>query len=451
VYRTILIALGATALALSAGACGGTQPVPSGRPPAARSSSPDPRPRPQDATATAPAVSRSRSGRAGLLQVLTEPAAGVGPVYRLINGARSSVDLSMYELVDTVAEHDLAAAARRGVDVRVILDRYLEKSRNTPAFRYLAAHGVQVRWGPASVIYHQKTLTVDDATSLIMTGNLVTEYYADTRDFTVIDTDRADVHAIVATFDADFAGRSIDPPDGTDLVWSPINAESSVLAVINGSTRTLAVENEEMDDPAVTAALAAAARRGVYVTITMTEDSEWDQAFDELARAGVHIRLYPDDASSLYIHAKALAADAKLAGRRVLVGSQNFSVASLDYNRELGVLTRDRTVVARIAATIASDYAHARPYRAAESGPGSSARSAAWCSATATIYDAADDENNVYVDSNQPDQDATATAGGYSHSYWTNSSGYALIYLNGPAPGASITVTVGAATCTTRD
>ena len=47
--------------------------------------------------------------------------------------------------------------------------------------------------------------------------------------------------------------------------------------------------------------------------------------------------------------------------------------------------------------------------------------------------------------------DATATAAGYSHSYRTDGSGYALIYLNGPSPGAQITVTVGGATCTTSD
>gem|GEM_PF-1802970 len=38
--------------------------------------------------------------------------------------------------------------------------------------------------------------------------------------------------------------------------------------------------------------------------------------------------------------------------------------------------------------------------------------------------------------SNRPDQEATATADGYSHSYRTDGSGYALIYLNGPPPDA---------------
>jgi hypothetical protein len=73
------------------------------------------------------------------------------------------------------------------------------------------------------------------------------------------------------------------------------------------------------------------------------------------------------------------------------------------------------------------------------------------CTATASVYDAEYDWNNVYVNSNQPYTDATASADGYSWSYETNSSGYAEIYLNGPPPGAEITVTVGGATCYTSD
>jgi hypothetical protein len=57
-------------------------------------------------------------------------------------------------------------------------------------------------------------------------------------------------------------------------------------------------------------------------------------------------------------------------------------------------------------------------------------------------------ENNVYVHSNQPYTDATASADGYSWSYETNSSGYAVIYLNGPPASAQVTVKVGSATCT---
>ena len=445
-YRTIWVALAGVA-ALAAGGCSSAGSQQAQLPASASSSAPDSSGASAAASATAPAAVHRPAGHAGSLRVLTEPQAGIGPVYRLISGARSSVDLSMYELADPAAETDLAADAARGVDVRVILDQDLEKSRNTAAYDYLSARRVHVRWGPAGTIYHQKTLTVDGVTSVIMTGNLVADDYPGTRDFAIIDTRPADVAAIVTTFNADFAGQSVTPPDGTDLVWSPTNASASVLAVISAATHSLAVENEEMDDPAVTAALAAAARRGVDVRITMTADSEWDPEFSELAAAGAHIRLYPDDAAALYIHAKAIVADAR-PGQQVLVGSQNFSVASLGYNRELGIRTRSRAVVAAISSALAADYAGAAPYSPPS---GTAHRSGAECTATASVYNAADDENNVYVHSNQPDTTATATAGGYAHSYETDGSGYALIYLNGPAPGARITVTVGGATCTTSD
>jgi cardiolipin synthase A/B len=354
--RTVLTVLAGVALVLGLSSCKVTMSDPGGQPassgPASASSS----------AAATPSTAPQPGQKARGLSVLTEPQAGIGPIYRLITGAHHSVDLTMYELRDPTAEADLAADAARGVDVRVILDRNLEQSRNTGAYDYLAAHHVHVVWAPAGTTYHQKTLTIDDATTVVMTLNMVTEDYPDTRDFALVDTDHADVAAIVATFDADFSGHGVHPPDGADLVWSPTNAEASILAVIGGARHTLAVENEEMDDSAVTSALAAAGRRGVNVTITMTADSEWDDAFGELARDGVHIRLYPDSSGDLYIHAKAIVADAGLPGQQALVGSQNFSVASLGYNRELGIRTTSPAVIAAVSAALTHDYAGATPY-----------------------------------------------------------------------------------------
>jgi len=105
-----------------------------------------------------------------------------------------------------------------------------------------------------------------------------------------------------------------------------------------------------------------------------------------------------------------------------------------------------RVSLARAQAAIASDWITAEK-RLGISGSGGGG-SGAWCTATASVYYAPDDENNVYVHSNQPYTDATASADGYSWSYETNSSGYAVIYLNGPPAGAPVTVKVGSAACT---
>lgn len=126
----------------------------------------------------------------------TEPQAGFSVVYRLIDHAKKSVDLVIFELDDTDAEHALGDAAHRGVRVRVVLDER-EKTKNSDAAGYLTSHGVKVVWSSDQYRYtHQKTLVVDGVVALIMSANLTSQYYADTRDFLVLDTRAADVSAI---------------------------------------------------------------------------------------------------------------------------------------------------------------------------------------------------------------------------------------------------------------
>jgi cardiolipin synthase A/B len=64
-----------------------------------------------DAPSTAAAVQAGASAVTRSGPLVVEPGAGFSPVYRLVDGARHSIDVTMYELSDTTAEHDLAAAA----------------------------------------------------------------------------------------------------------------------------------------------------------------------------------------------------------------------------------------------------------------------------------------------------------------------------------------------------
>ena len=292
----------------------------------------------------------------GGLSLIVEPNQGLTAIDRDVAAARSSVDVTMYELGDATIEQELAADARRGVRVRVLLNGgYYGRGgfpENDAAAGYLRAHGVAVRSSPAAfALTHQKTITIDRSSSIVMTLNLTSRYYSSSRDFALVDTQPADVAAIEAVFDADWNGTPISPPAGSgDLVWSP-GALGEQLALIAGARSTLEVENEEMDDEDITAALCAAARRRVQVRVVMTYSSEWRGAFEQLAACGVAIRTYSEDAA-LYIHAKAIVVD----GREAFVGSQNFSWTSLQANRELGIATADPAVVGEVAATLAGDF-----------------------------------------------------------------------------------------------
>ena len=288
--------------------------------------------------------------------LIIEPTAGFSPVYGLINGARRSIDVTMYEFADTAAEHDLAAAAKRGVKVRVILDER-EKSINSNIFSYLSSHRVKVVWSSSRFTYtHQKTVVVDGSKAVIMTANLTSKYYSTSRDFLVFDTNRADVTAITAVFDADFAHRAVSPSDGADLVWSPTDSQDELLALINGATSSLRIYSEEMGDTAVENALVRAAKRGVDVQVCgENEDGEYDSAYAKLARAGIHISYY-SSSTGFYIHGKVIEADYGTGHARMFVGSENFSRTSLDDNRELGLIISDPAVLSAMARTFAADF-----------------------------------------------------------------------------------------------
>jgi hypothetical protein len=84
--------------------------------------------------------------------------------------------------------------------------------------------------------------------------------------------------------------------------------------------------------------------------------------------------------------------------------------------------------------------------------PGQSppAPSRAKCSASAR-YNSRYGDYDVYVYSNQPDQTVTVSGGGASRSWHTDGSGYADVYFyaSRSAAGETLTVRVGAATCST--
>jgi phosphatidylserine/phosphatidylglycerophosphate/cardiolipin synthase-like enzyme len=309
-------------------------------------------------TAAVGATATSAAATTSSHTLYTEPDQGISFVYNLINGAKTSIDLTMYELQDTTAEDDLGAAAARGVDVRVILDRR-EKSANTTAYNYLNSHKVHVVWSSSTYYYtHEKSMVVDNTTALIMTLNLQSQYYSTSRDFGVADTDANDIAAMDKVFNADFAATSVTPGDGDDLVWSPTDSQTQLLGLINGATSSLRIYSEEMDDTTVTNALAAAAKRGVSVQVVgENESGEYDSEFTTLVNAGVQVSYY-SSSTGFYIHGKVIEADYNTSSAKIFIGSENFSSTSLNENRELGLIISDPTIMSSIASTFATDFAN---------------------------------------------------------------------------------------------
>ena len=311
------------------------------------------------------------------LYAFPETDKSVTPLYALVNGAQKTIDMTMYELQDTIFSGDLVAACTRGVKVRVILSSS-EPTSNQPAYTQLNTVGSNcsaVLSNTAFTNTHQKTITIDGATTAILSLNLQTQYYSTTRDFAMVENDPVDIAAIEATFNMDYAAGtpyngtqgasdfSYQPGAGTDLIWSPTTAQADMLALINNATKTLLIENEEMSASNIVAALeTACSTRHVTVQIAMAEDStkapysEYSTEWTALEAAGCGVHVYPDTTTGLYIHAKAVVADFGLPTQNAYMGSINYSTASMTKNRELGMYISDAASIQTLNTTMTADY-----------------------------------------------------------------------------------------------
>lgn len=295
--------------------------------------------------------------------LVTEPDNGLTAIYNLITSAQKSVDMTMYELTDVTVTDALAKAAANGLTVRVILDQNSEKTANTPAYNYLEQNKVAVHWAnPAYAVTHQKTITVDQSTSAIMTLNLTPNYYSTSRDFAVITNNAADVAAIETTFSADFTNAAITPPTGENLVWSPTNSLNAIETLINGAAQSLLISQEEFSEAAIESALVAALKRGVSVTLVQEDiEGAYTATLNSLKSAGAKIAVYTSN-KGYYIHAKTVLADYGTAGAKLFLGSENFSTPSLTKNRELGLVFSDAACMTGVYTAISKDFTNGTPF-----------------------------------------------------------------------------------------
>lgn len=290
------------------------------------------------------------------VSVLVEPDDGLSSLTRAIRDANSSVWLTMYLLTNHSFIHALEYAHAFGVDVRVILERHpygMSDTSTLSAYNNLMAADIPVHWANSRfLLTHEKSMLIDGATAYIMTTNFTSAAFHTNREFDVIDANPTDVAALHALFLADWTGRPYTPSD-PNLPLSPTDARTLLSALIASARRSLDVYAEELQDSGMEQVLAAAARRGVHVRLLLPAPSGIDRDAPGVAlitAAGAQVRRVPQ--SALYIHAKVIIVD----GRRAFVGSQNLSAASLDRNRELGVIVADPSAIIRLQATFNTDW-----------------------------------------------------------------------------------------------
>lgn len=301
------------------------------------------------------------------LQLLVLPDDSNAPVLALIDGARESIRFKIYLLTSDEIVAALAAAANRGVDVKVLIEQNPVGGgeSNQRAADRLKEAGVSQRWAPSLYqLTHEKSLLVDGKQALMGTFNYTNSSFENNREYGLLISDPAVVAEIAAIFDADWAGKPYERVRNPALVVSPLNSRAQIEALIDGARDSLWLEENTLLDDDIAGKLAAAAQRGVEVRfLGPLRTDETDLAEDNYQRlraAGAQVSRLAEP----YVHAKVIVAD----GKQALVGSINLSHASINKNREMGMTTDDPAIIARIEAIFEQDWQAARRLSPAPTG-----------------------------------------------------------------------------------
>lgn len=282
-------------------------------------------------------------------QLIVEPDNGREPVLNLIKEAKQSVKLVMYGLTDDLLLNAVIQKKLNGQTVRVILEQhpYKAENENNKAISKLNANHIPWQGSmPPLRLIHQKTLLIDGRYALVMTFNFTKSTFKNERNFGLLIDNPKQVKAIESLFSADW-NHILAPPLSSDLIISPYDSREAFLFHINHAKRSIRIYAQTISDFKIIGALAKSAQRGVRVEILTPRKIRKKQA-DYLTRSGVILH----QSKHYYIHAKALIID----DQKAIIGSTNLTRASLDDNRELSVISYDKTVIRQLNTTFNSDW-----------------------------------------------------------------------------------------------
>ena len=289
-------------------------------------------------------------------QLIIEPEMGRAPLLEAIERTQHTLSLAMYGLTDETLLNAITKQKQLGRTVNVFLEQHPYKNENENETAIQAFKTQKVAWQgviPPYRFIHQKTLILDNKQAIVMTFNFTHASFKNERNFALIIDDPITVHDITAVFNADWQHTPIGT-HATELIYSPNDSRSALLKQIKNARHTLNIYQQSVSDFDLVGALAKAAQRGVKINLLLSHPPRQKQA-DYLKRAGVVIKT----SKHYYIHAKVLMID----GETAILGSINFTRASLNDNRELAILTRDKTVVRQLETTFYQDFGASKRHK----------------------------------------------------------------------------------------
>jgi cardiolipin synthase len=304
-------------------------------------------------------------------QLIVLPDETAKPIIDAINAAKKSLRVKMFVFSDPSLVDAVTRARKRGVDVRVMLNkarRSGEEDNQATAKKLRAVKIEVIDTNPEFDVTHEKSMVVDDETAFIQSLNWASKNLTETRDYAVVSTHGPEVKEIIDCFEADWARKPFQVDNDTLLIWCNGNGRDRIARFIDGAKHTLFVQNERYQDAVIIERLVRARERGVKVHVMARPPHKLKK--EKLIEGVGGLRIMDDvgikvhKLKHLKLHGKMLLADSS----RAIIGSINLAPGSFDSRRELAIEVHKAELVERLHKIAHHDWKHSHPLDLTDEG-----------------------------------------------------------------------------------
>lgn len=278
------------------------------------------------------------------MRLITQPDDGVTPILKAIKRARKSIDIVVFRFDVDAIEEALTAAVQRGVAVRALIAHTnrggAAKLRKLES-RLLKAGVTLSRTADDMVRYHGKLLLIDRREAFVLGFNYTHQDIEKSRSFGLTTRNPKVVRDMFNVVEADH-NRSDVTIRSSRVIVSPENARERLADFITKAKRELLIYDVNLSDDKMISLLKERAESGVKIKVLGKVEKKWE---GELAW---RVRAF----SGPKLHVRCIVRDRRTA----FVGSQSLRKIELDDRREVGVITKDRRTIGRIASVFAMDW-----------------------------------------------------------------------------------------------
>ena len=257
-------------------------------------------------------------------RIITAPAERREVILDAIRQARRRITLSLFRCNDKAIFAELGAAVKRGIEVEILVTSRAKggKKKQRKLWKRLEATGASLdAYSDPVVKYHAKYLVVDEGPALVATLNFTKKCFTSTCDAIVVTWNPDIVNGLRDLIHSDRAGRSAPETLPEALIIGPERARRQFTALISGARSRIQIIDAKLSDPGITALLNE--RRAGGVTVDVHDEP----------RVG-----------DMKSHGKIMLLDNRIA----VVGSLALAALSLDFRREVAIVTADPYAVETI-------------------------------------------------------------------------------------------------------